>query len=390
MSTKYWIGGAPAVKQIQTISITAFDAATTYKATIGGQTISQVGTTDANTTATNLKNQLAASTHPYFAAVVWTVATNVVTGTAVDAGEPFVATASVTGGTGTISTTVTTANSGPNDWNVATNWSDGVVPVDADDVIIDRGPNICWGLDQNTVDLTTLSVLQTYTGRIGLNKRRLATNADASADTATAVEYRDDYLKISSTKIDLGFNLTSSSAAGSGRIKINNTKAGASDLTVHATGNSSVDTDLPAIRYLANNASANVYIRSAQAGIGIAADSFTETSTLGKVSISDNTEASKVVTGPGLTLTTWEQNGGQNVMQVTSSGVTTVEVNGGQLTTEGDYTITTMNANAGTVRPNNIKTAGNAITTLNIDGGTVDGTKSTRARTWATVNHNTK
>lgn len=90
MATKRWRGTATAVKQVSTITITVFDIATAYSVTIGGETVSVVGMTNANTTATNLKNALAASTHPYFTAIVWTVATNVVTGTAVTAGVPFV------------------------------------------------------------------------------------------------------------------------------------------------------------------------------------------------------------------------------------------------------------------------------------------------------------
>lgn len=90
MATKRWRGTATAVKQVSTTTITVFDAATTYTVTIGGVAVNQVGTTDANTTATNLKNALAASTHPYFTAIVWTSATNVVTATAVTAGVPFV------------------------------------------------------------------------------------------------------------------------------------------------------------------------------------------------------------------------------------------------------------------------------------------------------------
>jgi len=78
-------------------------------------------------------------------------------------------------------------------------------------------------------------------------------------------------------------------------------------------------------------------------------DALTETATIGKVSISDTGEASKVITGPGVTVTSWEQNGGVNVMQA-ATRVTAQEVNGGRLTTEGDYTITIANANGGTLK----------------------------------------
>ncbi|MGH2437495.1 MAG: hypothetical protein ACRDFA_10920, partial [bacterium] len=87
MATKRWLGTAVAVAQISTVTITAYDIATSYKVTIGGVTVSVVGQGGTTTTtATALKNALAASTHPYFDGITWTSATNVVTGTADVAG----------------------------------------------------------------------------------------------------------------------------------------------------------------------------------------------------------------------------------------------------------------------------------------------------------------
>jgi hypothetical protein len=98
------------VKQVSIITIETFDAATTYSVLIGAQPISVVGDTDVNTTATNLKNALAASLDTDYSQRTWTVAGNVVTGTANVAGVGFSMTTSVTGGTGTISNATTTPN----------------------------------------------------------------------------------------------------------------------------------------------------------------------------------------------------------------------------------------------------------------------------------------
>lgn len=98
------------VKQVSTITIGTFDAATTYSVLIGIEPITQVGTTDANTTATNLKNALAASADTDYSQRTWTVAANVVTGTANVAGTGFAMTTSVSGGTGTISNATPTPN----------------------------------------------------------------------------------------------------------------------------------------------------------------------------------------------------------------------------------------------------------------------------------------
>lgn len=97
------------IHQISTVSILAFDAASTYNVTIGGVTVSQIGTVDSITTAANLQAALAASTDPNFTAITWTVAgTQVITGTAKVGDLPFTIGTSVTGGTGTMTTQITT------------------------------------------------------------------------------------------------------------------------------------------------------------------------------------------------------------------------------------------------------------------------------------------
>jgi len=398
MAKRYWLGVAPAVKQVQTFTITAFDAATTYKITIGGVTVEQIGTTDANTTATNLRAKLidtanpppGGGNHPYFTAVTWTVATNVVTGTAVDAGEPFVATESVSGGTGTMSSSVTTANSGPNVLSVAANWDGGTVPSTGDDLIIDRGASICWDLEylhDNTIDPASFTVMQTFTGTIGLDARVFATNAAATTTNSTAKEYRPHYLKARCAKLDLGQPSGSVAANGSGRIKVNNTKSAASVTTEHGTAANSSDAGLPAHRILAAHASADIYVRSAVAGFGVAVDAPGETSTIGKMAVSASDTTSRALTGDGVTLTSWEQRGGNNVMRAAAT-VTSVNAYGGVLGIEGDYTITTLTVDGATVTDNHIKTSGNAITTCNLNAGTLDFQGSNVPRTVATMNPN--
>ena len=151
MATTYWLGTATAVAQVDTVQITADDAATTYILTVGGKTITTAGSgTGVNDTATALKDAWNASTVAYFTGVTATSSTDTVTLTADTAGVPFTAASSVTGGTGTIgSVTSSTANAGPNAWDTAENWSGGSVPTGSDDVIIaDTSTNICWGLAQ--------------------------------------------------------------------------------------------------------------------------------------------------------------------------------------------------------------------------------------------------
>ena len=70
MATKRWKGGALAVSQVGTFTLTAYDVLTTYKITINGKVVSvlgQGGTTA--TTATALQAALTASTIPEFTKV---------------------------------------------------------------------------------------------------------------------------------------------------------------------------------------------------------------------------------------------------------------------------------------------------------------------------------
>lgn len=388
MATVYWLGTADSVAQVSTVQITANDTNTTYTLTVGGQTVSTAGNAGgASSTATDLAAAWNAATGAYFTGVTASANSDTVTLTADTAGVPFVATSSKTGGTGTIgSVTESTASAGPNDWSTADNWSGGAVPSASDDVIIaDTNTNICWGLAQGTVALSSLKVLKTYTGKIGLDYTKFATSADGDTTVSTDFEYRTTHLTIEASTVDLGQHIGQGSPAGSGRICLDLDSGTAATVTIHSTAQNPSETGRGAVRLLANNASTDVFVRSAPGGVRIAKEKPDETTTIRKVSVSDPGTGSKVVLGDGVTITTWTQRGGSNTIQAAAT-VTTVTVDGGVLDLEGDYTVTTLNANGGTVNANHIKSGGNAITTLNIDGGTVETRGNGQSRTFATVN----
>jgi hypothetical protein len=390
MATIYWLGTAAAVAKKYTVQITAYDAATTYKITVGSVVISVVGSGGTTTTvATALAAAWNASTNVYCTGITAAAVTDTITFTADTAGVDFTITSSVSAGTGTIgSATNTVANAGPNAWSTATNWSGGAVPVNSDDVVIkDSSVSICWGLAQSAVALTSLRIEKSYTGKIGLDRAVFATSADGATTVSTATEYRSTYLAIGASTVKIGENFINASVNGSSRILLDLGSATAANVEIHGTATSSSESGRPAVRLKAANASTGVYVRSTPGGVGVAVDAPGETSTVGTISISDTTTSSKVFCGPGVTLTTWYQLGGQNVLQAAAT-VTTVTVNGGTLQTEGDFTITTFNQNGGTTYCNHVKTAGNAITTLNLGGGTIDAQGSSRTRTWATANLN--
>lgn len=106
MSSKVWRGDAPAVSQVNTITVGGTAAAgQQYAVTINGKSVPySASNTDTNSTiAAALQALLAACTIPEFQEVTWTAVNAVITGTAANPGVPFTQTSSATG-TGTLTT----------------------------------------------------------------------------------------------------------------------------------------------------------------------------------------------------------------------------------------------------------------------------------------------
>lgn len=381
--TAQWISGAPKVAQIQTITIGTNDAGTTYAAIIGGVTVSVTGQGSANATASALQVALTASTHGYFNMLAFSVVTNVITCTTKSGnhGAPFTLTVLATGGTGGLTTAVTQTATGPNHYSNIANWSTNLVPVAGDTVVVSDNSNpILWDIDQNAVTLAVLRVLQTFTGVIGLNRNVFTQSSDGLTYDGTINEYRTGiYLKISATKSFIGENFSPAKPNGSGRILIDFGTVTGQSLEVFNTAATPTETGKPAVRIKVVHNTFVLSVRSAPGGVGVAMDAPGEVSTVASITNS-GTSADKVFTGLGTTITTFNQYGGNNVLQAAAT-IGTVNVYGGILETEGDFTITAFNMAAGTYYGSHFKTAGNFITTLNALGGQIDLTDSPRART---------
>jgi hypothetical protein len=374
------------VAQVDTGSVDSFDAATTYTVTINGQTVSVLGDTDVATTAGNLLTALQGSTLAYFTAVTWANPSGgTITGTAAVAGFPFTATLTVAGGTGTVTDfSNTTANAGPLVWDDANNWVGGVLPGAADNVVIEDGSGDIWfGLDGIAAALGVVQVLKTYNGRIGLNRLAFATGI--RAEDSSLPEYRTDYLEISADEIDLGQQTGPGSPAGSPRVKVSNTKAGASVMRAYGTAPSSSEPGLPAIRYKAANAGADVIVLSAAGGVGIGKDFEGETATVGAIDMRSLSASDRVFIGSGVTYSTFKQDGGQNIIDAAGT-VSSVRVTGGSLELTGDYQVTTLQIDAGTVTDNHINSGGDSVVTANLDAGELALNISGDARTYTTLN----
>lgn len=365
MATNRFRGDAVAIKQVVTVQITANDVVTTYKITINGKVVSVLGNADGvNSTASDLQTALDASTIPEFAEVTWTVSTDTVTGTAATAGVPFTATSSVSGGAGTIgAVTTTTASAGPNDWSTAGNWSLGAVPVNGDDVVIENSSvDISYGLDQSAVTLASLTIENTYTGKLGL--------PDYTTGSTSYYQYRDKYLKIGATTCNLGRG----DGQGSGRVKID---FGSVATTVNVEGaGSPADTGLPAV--ILNGSNAGNVLNATQGTIGLAIDAGS-TAQFPTIRVGSETSQATDVTltcGTGCTLATINQNGG---VVTVGSNVTTWTKTSGTSTNLYSSAITTITADSGTHywQSNGTITTG----TFRGDGTVLDCTRDLRSRT---------
>ncbi len=424
-----WVGNAAAIKDAWTDTIAlTWAAGDTATVTIDGidlvvtigtlVTTAQVATTIkeafngsafTDTTASCVPSG-GGQTIPQMAELVATSSAAVVTFTARTAGVPHTMSfAATTAGDGTATGAHAITATGPNYWDNVDNWAALAVPGAADDVRIDRPVSILYGIDQNAVTLTSLTIGERFTSAayIGLPFR----NANGYE------EYREPYLKISATTVTC--------RGSSGRIKLNVGTAQTA-VDIFSTG-TAAETGRAAFQFLGTHASNVVNVFG------------------GSVSIADNDgEAAAVVTlrqtggtvscGAGATLTTVSKQGGTLTVR---SATTTLTNNAGALniyggthalvhhmvntlTGEGTATITTLRQGGGTVvtGPNVTLTtvdkfagtltaaagigtltsqgtttvqSGN-ITTANIEGGTFNyqgvGTIGTLNPTNCTINFN--
>jgi hypothetical protein len=332
-ATCKWRGDAPAIAQATTVTVGTYDVTTTYKVTINGKTISTAGTGGTNaTTATALQLLLNASVIPEFAEITWSVNSTVITGTADKAGKPFTLSTSVSGGTGTISNSTTVTNSGPNDVNIAANWSTGATPANSDNLVIENtSSSLLYNLGSlSSIGLTSLSVSQTFTGTVGLP----VVNGDAST---TYFEYRPQYFAIGATTVSIG----GPTGQGSGRIKLNLGSAGSTTVNVTNTGNA-LETGLESCLIVLTGSGNVLNVSRGSVGVAVLAGE-SATLSLNTSQITSSNDA-QVRLGSGVTLSTVKMQSGRNII---NCAATTITMYGGDLTLQGTGATTTLNANGG-------------------------------------------
>lgn len=390
MATRTWIGSAAATYDVWTGTVAnTWATSDTATITINGKTMtvtigSLVTTAEVATTIKQAFNgeaftdttatvSPAAADMPEFGELTATVSGSVVTFTADTVGVPHtLSMAESTAGTGTFTGAHATTATGPNYWTDTDNWAEGSVPTTGDDVYIDRPVSILYGLDNNGDTLASLFISERFTSSayIGLPLR----NSNGYE------EYREDYLKVSITALDI--------YAKSGRIKIN---VGTAQTTANIfSSGSTAETDRSAIQLLGTHASNAVNVYGGDVGI---ARNSGEVSTVATLKQTGGT----VECGSGVTLTNVTKTGG--TLTVKSSTTTliseagTLVVNGGtqtaitvltgNVTLTGSTTVTTLRQGGGTIACGvNVtfttvdKSAGtltmqSGCTTLTNDSGTV-------------------
>lgn len=362
MAEPRWNPVAVDVVGVYTSSLTGYDAATTYKVTINGKVISSLGTGGTvTTTAAALVVLLNASTIPEFAEATWSNSSGALIATVDEAGVPITWTLTCTGGTGTVTGSVseTTSPTGLNWWSNAANWSTGAVPVSTDNIWIDTPISIKYGLGQSAVVPGSLNISAAFTdgAQIGL--------PDINKDATSYQEYRQKDLQIGGCSTIIGYG----NGQGSDMIRLDNGSSDAVTGTLLQSQNQQQSyPNLEAIQWKGTNA-ANAW-KIVKGSIGIAGYGG-ETATLASLTIGYQTSQesdANVRGGKGLTTTLLTMDGGTVRLD---KSPTTITKRGGTLTVNNSVP-TTLNHTGGTVYMNGTGT----ITNVKQGAATLDYTGS--------------
>jgi trimeric autotransporter adhesin len=337
MATIRWKGDAAPVAQV-----TGWTFGGTWEATdiviltIGSKSVSVVaGSTTLTTVVDNVLaawNALSSTLYPEFAELTASRSGNDLRLTADTAGKPFtvVITTTETGGGAADSQTIgsattVTANSGPNDASIVTNWAGGALPADGDTIVFDQGnSDLLYGLDLNTITPAAIIIDAGFTGKIGLPP----VNVDAGT-TRTYYEYRDQYLRIGNAADAQAITITV--RGGGSRLKINTGDA-QTTLLVQSTNNPA-EASVPTLLFKGTHASNALTVSKGSVGVAFYEG---ETATLVGVNVGYTTNPagdSTVKLGAGVTLTNAviAQSGGALDLNSATSGSATITQTDGVL-----------------------------------------------------------
>jgi hypothetical protein len=261
-----------------------------------------------------------------------------------------------------------TSPTGPHHFDDADNWTGGAVPIDADDIVFEESDVDClYGLSQATVTPASITIRQSFTGKIGL-----------PVYTGEYYEYRDTYLRIGDPADASTVNITIGEGAGSGsgRIKLD---LGGCQTNLLVVDSGTPEGNASSILWKGTHASNVAQIYKGYVGIGELAG---ESAVLSKLQVgyrSNQSDDATVVCGENVDVTTWEQTGGTVSTDGDSGTDPTITVTAGELTLGGTDGVTQLTIRGGTVYYNCSGTiAGNTV----ISGdGLLDFSQDMRAKT---------
>lgn len=374
MAAKRFRGDYPNVNQVKLLTPANVGIGDIFTVTINGKAIAFTAdaATVANVTA-GLVALLSVSSIPEFAEITWEDITTAIQATAETAGESFDVTLTTTDGNASNTQTFTesdpTANTGRGDWNQAANWSSSGVPGNGDEGFLDLSSvRIRNGLAQSAVTLDELHLMQSFAGELG----RPYLNEEAGEDENSYYEYRDVYLAIGATLVNVGYG----EGVGSGRLMLN-TGTAQTAINVFNTG-SPAEQGMPSFIWKGTHASNVLEVLRGLVGVCIFPGETGQLATL-RVGYVNSPEADAIVTcGAGLVVATIDQAGG---ILTTDSAITTkTQTAGEHIALSGN--ITTLNLWGGTMR---YRGAGTLATVKIGTGGFLDFSQDLSARSITNV-----
>ena len=326
-----WIGRQTKVKQIGTFTVTMADVTSKFQLRIPDASGAYIQVGDATlTTATLTAAALVAAWNlaggPFGRFTASNLA-GVITLTSKNAGEPITVVSAVVGGAGAFgsaSLTSVVANTSPNDFNDAVNFSAAATPAAGDTLVFDNiAVDALYNLDTNTSAIAAMLVYGTFQATVGLPKR----NANGGY-----TEYRGRYITLKSTVTTIG------QPDGSGsNLFMHNNGATAGTWNVYATG-SNPESGIPAVLLLGTSAS-NV-LNQAGGSVGIAYFANEVSNFSGGINITGGS----CVCGAGVTLSGIGQSDG--ALDTTSALGTVTQKGGSHVHRAGN--ITALNLHSGT------------------------------------------
>lgn len=359
MAAKRWLGVAPAIRQVSTITIGGgVTIGDTYTVNCGFGTITVTATVATTASvATLLQAALSSSSaSPEFSDMVWTVNGSVVTGTGNAAGVPVTLTVSKVG-TGTITLATPTAASGPNFFDVAANWNGGTLPAVTDTITIEaNSPAILYGLTTITALMAKTTVEAGFNQAIGLPE----------INPRGYREYRPQFLAINTTALEVG----AGTGFRSSFIKLDLGTV-ATAVMVFGTGGTSDPSELPL--QIRGGTAATLVASSGNIGLATRAS---DTAGFTSITVSD---AANVECGLGCSHTTITSHGitrientvtnlnVRNGTAITTGQATNVDVSGGTLVYQSAATITSAYVGPGSLDCSDLR--GRTCTTLRMRSG---------------------